>query len=189
MRQAEKFYNEFLEYRQDRQAGEEYDLVLHWAEDLKLEKNFELVNETEFRSKRTDPLNLLDSIEKDPFDIKNPDPLKEREMEKFQKSQEALGTNMAVVMFMVDALKYFKGMDLSKVKQIAFEIAMQGTQGYRPDKDNYRIHSIPNKVFSGYHILAYYYVSWAIAIPEMLPELKLPYDGEYQLALSLNQEK
>jgi hypothetical protein len=77
-------------------------------------------------------------------------------------------------------------MDNGKIRQIAFDIAMQGTQGFRPDKKDYRIHSMPEKVFSGYHILAYYYVSWAIAIPEMLAELKLPYDAEYQLALTLN---
>lgn len=64
---------------------------------------------------------------------------------------------------------------------------MQGTQGYSPDKDNYRINSIPGKTFSGYHILAYYYVSWAIAIPEMLAQLKLPFDDEYKLALTMHK--
>ncbi|KUO60381.1 hypothetical protein APF79_09590 [bacterium BRH_c32] len=62
---------------------------------------------------------------------------------------------------------------------------MQGTMGYSPDKDGYLISKIPNKSFSGYHILAYYYVSWAIAIPEMLSEIKLPYDDEYKLAKQL----
>jgi hypothetical protein len=62
-------------------------LVLHWAEDLKLDKNFELVNENEYRTKRTDIDNLLSSIEKDPYDLESKDPYKEREMDKFQKSQ------------------------------------------------------------------------------------------------------
>jgi hypothetical protein len=56
-------------------------------------------------------------------------------MEKFQKSQDKIGVNMAVVMFMVDALQFFEGMAKEEIKKIAFEIAMQGTQGYRPDKD------------------------------------------------------
>jgi len=40
-------------------------------------------------------------------------------------------------------------------------------------------------VFSGYQILAYYYVSFAIAIPEMLMEMQLPYHEEYKLAKTM----
>lgn len=181
------FYEEYLQYRDDKEPAEEYELVLHWAEDLKLDKNFELVNEKEFRTKRTNIDELLSSIEKDPYDLESKDPYKEREMEKFQKSQQSIGTNMAVVMFMVDALQFFDGMPKEEIKKIAFEIAMQGTQGYRPDKDDYRISSIKGKTFSGYHILAYYYVSWALAIPEMLSQLQLPYDDEYKLALTMHK--
>jgi tetratricopeptide (TPR) repeat protein len=184
---ANDFYEEYLQYRDDKEPAEEYELVLHWAEDLKLDKNFELVNEKEFRTKRTNIDELLSSIEKDPYDLESKDPYKEREMEKFQKSQETIGTNMAVVMFMVDALQFFDGMPKEEIKKIAFEIAMQGTQGYRPDKDDYRISSIKGKTFSGYHILAYYYVSWALAIPEMLSQLQLPYDDEYKLASTMHK--
>jgi hypothetical protein len=108
-------------------------------------------------------------------------------MEKFQKSQQSIGTNMAVVMFMVDALQFFEGISKEEIKKMALEIAMQGTQGYRPDKDDYKISSIKGKTFSGYHILAYYYVSWALAIPEMLSQLQLPYDDEYKLALTMHK--
>jgi hypothetical protein len=59
---------------------------------------------------------------------------------------------------------------------------MLGTQGFFPDKQGYVVASIPDKSFSGYHILAYYYVSWAMAIPEMLKELQLPFDKEYEMA-------
>jgi tetratricopeptide (TPR) repeat protein len=187
LKQANDFYNEYLQYKDDKEPAEEYELVLHWAEDLKLDKNFELVSENEFRTKRTNIENLLSSIENDPYELESKDPYKEREMEKFQKSQQGIGTNMAVVMFMVDALKFFEGMPQEEIKKIAFEIAMQGTQGYRPDIDNYRISSIKGKVFSGYHILAYYYVSWVLALPEMLSELQLPYDDEYKIALSMHK--
>ncbi len=64
-------------------------------------------------------------------------------------------TDMAVVMFMVDFIQYFDGMSKNKIKQIAFEIALTGKQGYSPDKDNFRIRSIPGKKFSGCHILAF----------------------------------
>lgn len=186
---ANDFYEEYLQYKEDKEPGEEYELVLHWAEDLKLDKNFELVNEKEYRTKRNNIDNLLSSIEKDPFDLESNDPYKKREMEKFQKSQQGIGTNMAMVMFIVDALQFFDGMPKEEIKKIAFEIAMQGTHGYSPDKNNYRINSIRNKTFSGYHILAYYYVSWAMAIPEMLSQLQLPYDEEYKLALTMHKPK
>jgi tetratricopeptide (TPR) repeat protein len=185
LKQAQDFYQEYQEYKTDKEPAEEYELVLNWAEDLQLDKNFELVDEIQYRSKRLDIDNLLDSIEKDPYDLDSNDPYKTREMEKFQQSQEEIGSNMAVVMFMVDALKYFEGKSNESIKKIAFEIAMQGTQGYSPDKKDYRIDSIPNKLFSGYHILAYYYVSWALAIPEMLSQLQMPYEKEYVLAKSM----
>ncbi|MBE7441148.1 MAG: hypothetical protein KFKLKKLM_02161 [Flavobacteriales bacterium] len=187
LKQANDFYNEYLQYKDDKEPAEEYELVLHWAEDLKLDKNFELVNEKEFRTKRTNIDSILSEIEKDPYDLESKGLYKKREMEKFQKSQESIGTNMAVVMLMVDALQFFEGMPKEEIKKIAFEIAIQGTQGYRPEKDNYNISSIKGKTFSGYHILAYYYVSWALAIPEMLSQLQLPYDDEYKLALTMHK--
>ncbi len=187
MKLATDFYDEYLQYKEDKEPAEEYELVLHWAEDLKLDKNFELVNEHEYRTKRTDIDNLLSSIEKDPYDLESKDPYKQREMDKFQKSQEQIGINMAVAMFMVDALQFFEGKPKEEIKKIAFEIATQGTQGYRPDKDNYRINSIKDKTFSGYHILAYYYVSWSLAIPEMVSQLNLPYDAEYKMALTMHK--
>jgi tetratricopeptide (TPR) repeat protein len=186
---ATNFYNEYLQYKDDKEPAEEYELVLHWAEDLKLDKNFELISEVEYRTKRTDIDNVLANIENDPYDLKTKNPYKEREMDKFQKSQEKIGTNMAVVMFMVDALQFFATKPAAEIKEIALEIAMQGTQGYRPDKDNYRINSIKNKTFSGYHILAYYYVSWALAMPEMVSQLNLPYEEEYKLATTMHKPK
>jgi len=105
------------------------------------------------------------------------------------KKQEQIGTNMAVVMFMVEALQYFKAMSQADIKKVAVEIAMLGTQGFSPDKSDYKLNSIPNKKFSGYHILAYYYVSFALALPEVLPELQLPFEDEYKLALTMKKEE
>ena len=96
---------------------------------------------------------------------------------------------MAVVMFMVDALQYFETIPKEKIKEIAVEIAMQGTQGFSPAKKDYNIPSIPGKWFSGYHILAYYYVSWALAMPDKVTELQLPFDKEFELAKQMKQEK
>jgi len=62
------------------------------------------------------------------------------------------------------------------------EIAQVGTTGIDPNKDGYHIPSIKGSSFSGYKTLAYYYVSWAISIPKMLPQLQMPFDREYELA-------
>lgn len=188
IREANKLFKEYKEYQDDREAGEEYELVQHWAEDLKVDKYFELVDEETHR-KRTETDNLIDSIENDPFGLESDKDFKQSEMDKFQKSQAAIGVNMAVVMFMVDALQYFKDKPKDKIKTIALEIAMLGTQGIVPGGDNkYKLANIPAKDFSGYHLLAYYYVSWSIAIPEMLKDLKLPYDNEFALAKQMFKE-
>lgn len=91
-------------------------------------------------------------------------------------------TNMAVAMYMVDALQYFKEMSKEDIKKIAFEIAQIGTTGIDPQKNGYKIPSIPRSSFSGYKTLAYYYVSWAMAVPEMLNKLQIPFGTEYKLA-------
>ncbi len=106
----------------------------------------------------------------------------EVQTEQFQRSAKQFSPNMAVVMYMVDALQYFGSMPKEAIKKIAFEIAMQGAKGYSPEKDGYKISTLPNKDFSGWHILSYYYVSFALALPELLSELRLPYDKEYALA-------
>lgn len=185
LKQATEFYTEYLDYKEDKKPAEEYELVLHWAQDLKLDQNFELVDENQYRNKRTNIENLLTAIENDPFDLETHNPLYEKETDKFLKTQEQNGLNMAIVMFMVDALQFFEHQPPAETKKIALEIAMQGTQGYDTQKTNYKISAIANKTFSGYHILAYYYVSWAIAIPDMLAQLQLPYEQEYEMALTM----
>ena len=55
------------------------------------------------------------------------------------------------------------------------------------NKDDYRINLIKGKTFSGYHILAYFYVSWSLAIPELVSQLNLPYETEYKMALAMHK--
>ncbi|MBN8565719.1 MAG: hypothetical protein J0M25_03140, partial [Flavobacteriales bacterium] len=179
---AETFYNEFIEYRNDRQPGEEYELVKHWGQDLFLDKFFELESETKFET-RSNIDEFLNKLQQDPFGLEEPEDLfQKREMEKFQKNQEEIGTNMAIVMFMVEALKHFKEKEASDIKQSAFELAMLGTQGIDPNKKDYIISSINNKRFSGNQVLAFYYVSWALAMPEQVQHLGLDFGKEFEMA-------
>ncbi len=172
LEQAKVFYSEYLKYKEDRKPAEEYELVLHWAQDLELDKYFQLVSEVKHQAdKNNQPLRN--------------DPYQEREMFQFQRSQEVIGTNMAVVTYMVDALQYFEKMSEDNIKKIAVEIALLGAKGFHPDKKDYALASIPNTQFSGYKILAYYYISWKLALPEMLSELQLPYNDEYKVAYAM----
>jgi len=184
LKQANQMFQEFFEYRDDKAAGEEYEVVKHWGDDLKLSSYFSLRKETfEPESKTIDQ--VISEIEKDPLGLDENLNFKTDQMNKFQESQKEIGVNMAVVMFMVDAMQYFNKLPKSQVKEIAFQIALIGTQGIKPDVKGYKVPLIKNKDFSGYHLLAYYYISWVIAVPDMLESLHLPYDKEYEMAKTL----
>jgi hypothetical protein len=62
---------------------------------------------------------------------------------------------------------------------------MLGTMGIDPNKKEYIISSIADKRFSGNQLLAYYYVSWAIAMPEQVQHLGLDFKKEYEMAKKL----
>lgn len=96
-------------------------MIQNRAENLKLQNNFELVDEKEYRTSVVILIvdNLLASIEQDSYDLESTNPHKERESAKFQKSQPTHETNMTVVMYMVGALACFKTMPIEKIKEIA----------------------------------------------------------------------
>jgi hypothetical protein len=82
---------------------------------------------------------------------------------------------------MVEALDFFVSKPKAEIKKIAFEFGTLGMTGIDPSKNNYDVPSIDKKM-SGFQALAYYYVSWAVGIPEMLPQLGMPFDKEYEIA-------
>ncbi|MCD8425772.1 tetratricopeptide repeat protein [Tenacibaculum dicentrarchi] len=180
LNQANEFYSEFKEYRINKAPAEEYELVKNWGEDLGLEDYYELVLESDYHKKTID--SVIEQVENDPLGLNTRSYSNEREMKKFLEENSSEEINMAVAMYMGDAINYFKKIPIEKIKEIAFEIATIGTQGINPNEKNYSIPSIENSSFSGYKILAYYYTSWALAIPEMVKKLQLPFDKEYELA-------
>ena len=95
---------------------------------------------------------------------------------------------MMMSMYMIGAMEYFDTLEPHDVHRIAIEIAMVGVTGIDPKK-NYSIKSIPGKEFGGYQFLAYYYVSWARAIPEKLEHLGLPFSKAYESALQMYNAK
>ena len=95
---------------------------------------------------------------------------------------------MMMAMYMLGAMKYFDTIEPHEVHRIALEIAMVGVTGINPNK-KYSIKSIPDKEFGGYEFLAYYYVSWARAIPDKLAQLGLPFSKAYESALQMYNAK
>lgn len=183
MNRARELYKEFEEYRADKAPGEEYELVQHWGEDLDLDSYFQLVPEDEHGKKTIE--SVLSEMESDPYGLNTLDPSKERKMKKFLDIHSDKGINSAVAMYMVGALEYFTPLEQAEVKKIAFEFATLGIAGIDPKKNGYTVPSIDNISFSGYKALAYYYVSWAVGIPESLAELQMPFDREFELAKQL----
>ena len=189
IKQAQTFYTEYLEYKDDRHPAEEYELVQLWGNDLKLNRFFELVDEVEFLTKKQKEKEFQTLI--DSAALANPATTgdKDTEMSRFLASQKEKGTNTDIVKFMVEALQFFESMPLQKIKEIAFEIAFKGAQGYNPINTGYTIDLMPGKVFTGYQILAYYYVSFALGAPEVLMEIQLPYHEEFLLAKSMRNRR
>ncbi|MCR5752195.1 MAG: hypothetical protein K6G91_09540 [Kiritimatiellae bacterium] len=75
-----------------------------------------------------------------------------------------------------------------QVKSVASEIAVVGTRGISTAKDShYSLKTIPDVDFTGYNLLAYYYVSWARAFPEHLSKVGLPFDDAYNLAMQMHK--
>lgn len=176
---ASSMYSEFIEYRNDREPGEEYELVQNWGNDLNLSKYFELISENDYYQTNNNSLETFEIPEID----KDTDANQKIEMHEFLENHQKEDLNPAVLMFMIGALEYFKKLSLEEIKKIAFQIATIGMNGINPQKkEGYIVPLIPNSNFSGYQMLAYYYVSFALSSPQILPELQLPFEKEFETA-------
>jgi len=179
--QAEKLYDEFLEYRKDKEPGEEYEIIKHWGEDMDVDDMFHLKPENANTSTLDE---VIDGINKDPYGLnESEENYKIEKRKQFIDSHSGDDLNTAVVMYMISALEFFENKNKESIKTIAFEFGTLGIAGINPKKDNYEVPSVKKKM-TGYETLAYYYVSWAIGIPEMLSELGMPFENEYELAKS-----
>ena len=90
---------------------------------------------------------------------------------------------MSLAMYKV--IRELRGWPLESVKGLAMEVAMLGMGGLTPAK-SYRLQHFPNRgEIPGREVLAYYYVSWAMAFPDMLETIGLPYKRAYETAVSV----
>ncbi len=186
-KEADRLFEEYLEYRPDRKPGEEYEMVQHWAEDLKLTPYFELVDENEYRKpqKRRSLDEALAEMEDDPFDLKKPDPA---DSERVSMETEPAG-QMAVAYYCLGALEWFEGKNREQIQEVAFEISMLGRTGINPrDPDRqYKLATVPGKTFTGLHLLAWMYTGFQLFEPGL--DTGLDFAKEYQMALSMHKPK
>lgn len=199
--QAKDFYDEFLAY-DDYKPGEEYELVEYFMDSLHAERFMSILPLSDYfddsfdRMEKTKAMRDAALGEDAPAGGNSFDGLTEEQKKNLDdfyaqnKDGEDPMKTMMMSMYMLGALEYFDGMDKMEIKKIAFEIAMIGTTGISPDKKSgYKVPSIPEKDFGGYQLLAYYYVSWALAIPEMLASLGLPFDTAWATAQEMWKKK
>ena len=62
----------------------------------------------------------------------------------------------------------------------------QRTMGIDPNKKDYIISNIDGKRFYGNQVLAFYYVSWALAMPEQVQHLGLDFGKEFEMAKKIS---
>lgn len=177
---AKDLYDEFKAYLRTYKDGDEYEMLEYFVETLKMDDLLELQDETAYA-------NALGGVSYDIPEENLSDEDIDVENAKFalehQDGADDTETQM-MAMYMVGAMEKFDKMTRQEVQAIAFEIATVGMAGINP-KGTYSIKSVPGKEFGGYQFLAWYYVSIARVMPEMLSKLGLPYDKAYEVALGI----
>lgn len=184
---AKDLYEEYKSYRDEYEAGEEYDLCRYFIEVLDFEDLIVWVNE--------DVAHLEDSMiiqAKDAMQNVNTEEIGESNREFLENHKDGADATetMMMAMYMLGAMQKFDTMQHLEVRKIAMEIATIGMTGISPEKKSgYRVPSLGDEDFGGYRLLAYYYVSFAREIPEMLPQLGLPFKTAYETALQMYNSK
>jgi len=187
---AKDLYEEFKAYLNTYKAGDEYEMLEYFVQSFNMDELVEIVDESQVTAGMKADLSLQgdlkdladDALSKEDVDVANADFAL-----KHQDGANPTET-MMMSMYMLGAMEYFDTLAPQDVHRIALEIAMVGVTGIHPQK-RYSIKSMPNKEFGGYQLLAWYYVSWARAIPEKLEHLGLPFSKAYESALQMYNAK
>lgn len=189
--QAQDLYEEFKAYLDTYKAGDEYELVEYIAESFNMEDLIEVIDENQVTSGMKANHSMKGDLRDLKFDALSREEADVANAEFAQKHKDGADPTetMMMAMYMLAAMEFFDNYTLDDVHRIAIEIAMEGVKGIDPKKKGYSIKSLPDKQFGGYEFLAYYYVSWARAIPEKLNSLGLPFSSAYESALQMYNAK
>ena len=187
---AKDLYDEFKAYLNTFNPGDEYEMLEYFVQSFNMEDLIEIVDESQVTAGMKADLSMKGDLK----DMAG-DALSEEDVD-VANAQFALNhqdgadptETMMMSMYMLGAMEFFDTLEPRDVHRIALEIAMVGVTGIDPKK-KYSIKSIPDKEFGGYQLLAYYYVSWARAIPDKLEHLGLPFSKAYESALQMYNAK
>ena len=187
---AKDLYEEFKAYLNTYNPGDEYEMLEYFVESFNMEDLVEIINESEVTAGMKSDLSMkgdLQDLAEGALSEEDADVANAQFALNHQDGADATET-MMMSMYMLAAMEYFDKLTGQDVHRIALEIAMLGVTGIDPKK-KYSIKSVPEKEFGGYEFLAYYYVSWARAIPHMLNKLGLPFSKAYEAALQMYNAK
>jgi len=95
----------------------------------------------------------------------------------------------AAVFYFLDAFKRYDDMTPEQVRNTAFEIAMIGRSGldYASPEEKYELQSLPDRKFSGLHLMCLMYAGFKRIAPEQ--ELGMDLNDPYLTALSLFEKE
>jgi len=187
---AKDLYDEFKAYVDTYKAGDEYEMLEYFVQSFNMEELVEIVDENQVTANMKADLSMksdLKDLAEGALSEEDADAANAQFALNHQDGADPAET-MMMTMYMLGAMEYFDTLDTQDVHRIAIEIAMVGVTGINPKK-KYSIKSMPGKEFGGYQFLAYYYVSWARAIPEKLDKLGLPFSKAYESALQMYNAK
>ena len=173
-----KLYDKFFSKKDTIQPWEEYELVKLWAEKLWFLDYFSVEKED------LDKDNTWNII-KDDSEQLSIDEVTEEAKKIWWDSSDI---NMAVVMYCLAAIRFFKNKSKREIEMIWYELAVSWSNWIKYWEDSkYHINSIPWKEFTWYEFLSYMYVAWQILKPEA--DLWLDYSREYELAKQLDSKE
>ncbi len=187
---AQDLYEEFKAYLNTYKAGDEYEMMEYYVQSFNMEELVEIVDESQVTANMKADLSMksnLRDLAEDALSEEDADVANAQFALNHQDGADPTET-MMMSMYMLGAMEYFDTLEPHDVHRIAVEIAMVGVTGINPKK-KYSIKSIPDKEFGGYQFLAWYYVSWARAIPEKLDALGLPFSKAYDSAMQMYNAK
>ena len=174
-----KLYDKFDSQKDTMQPWDEYELVKLWADKLWFSQYFDFEDEDLNKSIKN-WLHIEDDSEKYSVDEI------QAEVERLEPDSSEI--NMAVVMYCLAAIRFFRTKSKKEIEIIAYELAVKWQWWIKYWEDSkYHINSIPWKEFSWYEFLSYMYVAWQILKPEA--DLWLDYSREYELAKQLDSKK
>ena len=187
---AKDLYEEFKAYLNTYKAGDEYEMLEYFVQSFNMEDLVDIINESQVTAGMKADLSMksdLKDLAEGALSEEDADAANAQFALNHQDGADPTET-MMMSMYMLGAMEHLDTLEPQDVHRIAIEIAMVGVTGINPKK-KYSIKSLPGKEFGGYQFLAYYYVSWARAIPEKLDKLGLPFSKAYESALQMYNAK